>query len=101
MHHMEVSPTHATTTSRHDVRTKTLPQCFTKLAMPKNPPVIKILRRVNFGMGSEFGTEVAKRYGEGSDMFVFLDKKGRKPVHTMKDYGSSNIPTTDLGAVAF
>ena len=35
---------------------------------------MRILRRVNFGAGSKFGAEVAKRYGEGSEMLVFLAK---------------------------
>ena len=45
-----------------------------------NPPVLKILRRVSFGTGSKFDTEVAKRYGEGSEMLVFLGQKDRKTV---------------------
>ena len=45
---------------------------------PREPPVLKILRRVNFGTGSKFGTDVAKRYGEGSEVHVFLGKRDRK-----------------------
>ena len=42
---------------------------------PRDPPVLKILRRVNVGAGRKFGTDVAKRYGEGSEMLVFLGEK--------------------------
>ena len=45
---------------------------------PTDPPVLKILRRVNFGTGSKFGTDAAKRYGEGSEMLGFLGRRGRK-----------------------
>ena len=34
--------------------------------------LLLLLQRVNFGTGSKFGAEVAKRYGEGSEMLVFL-----------------------------
>ena len=46
---------------------------FWRFSFPHSgdPPVLKIQRRVNFGTGSKFGTEVAKRYGEGSEMLVF------------------------------
>ena len=44
--------------------------------------MLKKLRRVNLGMGTKFGTEVAKGYGEGSEMLVFLGKRGRKTVQT-------------------
>ena len=56
---------------------------------PKDSPVLKLLRRVNFGAGSKFGTEVVKRYGEGSETLVLLGKKGRKTVQTVKNYGAS------------
>ena len=55
----------------------------------RDPPVLKILRRVKFGTGRKFGTDVAKRYGEGSEMLVFLDKRGRKRVQKVKNYGGS------------
>ena len=42
---------------------------------PKDPSVVKIVRRGNFGTGSKFGTDVAKRYGEGSEVLVFSRKK--------------------------
>ena len=44
-------------------------------SFPRDPPVLKILRRVNFGTGRKFGTDVAKRYGEGSEMPCFSRKK--------------------------
>ena len=45
------------------------------LTYPRDPSVLKLLRRVNFGTGSKFGTEVAKRCLEGSEMLVFLGQK--------------------------
>ena len=50
--------------------------------------VLKILRRVNFGTGRKFGTDIAKRYGEGSEMLIFPGKRGRKTVRILKNYGS-------------
>ena len=54
------------------VSTKTL---LLKHYYPKDPFVLKIERRVNFGTGSKFGTDVAKRNGEGSEVLVFSRKK--------------------------
>ena len=55
-------------------------------------PVLKIPRRVNFGMGRKFRTDAAKRYGEGSEMLLFLGKRGRKRCkQKVKDYGGSKI----------
>ena len=53
----------------------------------RDPPVLKILRRVNFGTGRKFGTDVAKRYGEGSEILVFLGKRGWKTVQKVRNYG--------------
>ena len=47
---------------------------------------------MDFGAGSEFGPEVAKRYGEGSEMLGFLDTK-------RQENGTEN--TMDSGAVVF
>ena len=58
---------------------------------PRHPAVLKILRSVNFGTGRKFGTDAAKRYGEGSEMLVFLGKRGRKTVQKVKNYGGSKI----------
>ena len=33
-----------------------------------------------FGTGSKFGAEVAKLYGEGPEILVFLGKRGRKTI---------------------
>ena len=33
--------------------------------------LLKILRRANFGTGRKFGTDVAERYGERSEVLVF------------------------------
>ena len=46
---------------------------------------------MNFGTGRKFGTDVAKRYGEGSEMLVFLGKRGRETVQKVKNYGGSKI----------
>ena len=48
---------------------------------PRDPPVLKIVRRVNFGTGRKFGTDVAKCYGKGSQMPVFVGRRGRKTVY--------------------
>ena len=42
-------------------------------------------------MGSKFGTDVAKRYGEGSEVLVFLGKRGRKTVRILKNYGGGKL----------
>ena len=71
--------------------------------LQKNPSVLKIVWRVNFGTGIKFGTDVAKRYGEGSEVLVFLRKKrGRKTVRIL----NSEKPrwwqnSTDSSAVLF
>ena len=60
--------------------------------LPKGPSVLKILRRVNFGTGSKFGTDVAKRYGEGSEVLVFSRKKRQENgTDTEKNYGGGEI----------
>ena len=53
--------------------------------------MLKTLWRVNFGTGSKFGMEVAKRYREGSELLAVVGKRGRKTVQTVKNYGSSKI----------
>ena len=50
-----------------------------------------MLRRVNFGTGNKFGTDVAKRYGEGSEVLVFLGRRGRETVQILKNYGGGKI----------
>ena len=69
------------------------PECVPRdcLLYPRDPPVLKILRRGNFGTGRKFGTDVAKRYREGSEMLVFLGKRGRKTVQKVKNYGGRKI----------
>ena len=56
-----------------------------------DPPDEALSCRVNLGTGRKFGTDVAKRCGEGSEMLVFLGKRGRKTVQTVKNYGGSKI----------
>ena len=47
---------------------------------------------MNFGTGSKFGTDVAKRYAEGSEVLVFfLGKRGRKTVRILKNYSGGKI----------
>ena len=49
--------------------------------------------------------DVAKRYGEGSEMLVFLGKRGRKPVYRQCKTGTSAVAnfenSTDSGAMVF
>ena len=71
-----------------------------KSPYPRDPPVLNIVRRVNFGTGRKFGTDVAKRYGEGSEMLVFLGKRGRKTVEILKKLRQWQN-TTDSSAVLF
>ena len=68
---------------------------------PKDPPVLKILRRVNFGTGSQVGTELAKRYGEGSEMLPFSrqEKNAEKQVQTVKP--TEEAEYYRFGGVAF
>ena len=57
------------------------------LDLPKGPSLLKYATdRVNFGTGSKFGTEVAKRYGEGSKIF-FLGKRKTLKTHTTQIWG--------------
>ena len=58
---------------------------------PKDPPVLKRLRRVNVGTGTKFATAIAKRYGECSERLVFLGEEDRKTVQIVKNYGGSKI----------
>ena len=64
---------------------------FSGHPLARDPPVLQILRRVSFGTGRKFGADVAKRYGEDSEMLVFLGEKDRKTVQIVKNYGSSKI----------
>ena len=58
---------------------------------PKDPSVLKIVRRANSLRREKFGTEVAKRYGVCSKVLVFLGQRGRKTVRIGKNYGGSKI----------
>ena len=67
---------------------------------PKDPSVLKIVRRVNFGTGSKFGTDVAKRYGEGSEVPCFSRQKWQENgIKSEKLRREQN--TTDSSAVLF
>ena len=55
----------------------------------ENPLIIKGPSCTNFGTGSKFGMEVAKRYREDSELLVSLGKKGRRTVQTEKNNGGS------------
>ena len=69
-----------------------------KFSYPKlrDPPGLKILRRANFGTGRKFGTDITKRYGEGSEMSVFLGENG-----TDNEKLRRKQNTTDSSAVPF
>ena len=59
-------------------------------SLPKGPSRTK--RRVTSARGLKFATTMAKRYGECSEMLVFLGRKrGRETVQTMKNDGGSKI----------
>ena len=69
-----------------------IPRCKSakkKKIYPKDPSVLKIVRRANLLRRDNFGTEVAKRYGECSEVLVFLGKRGRETVRIVKNYGGS------------
>ena len=53
------------------IRSKIYYMDFFCALCPKDPPVLKVLRRVNFGTGTKFTTAIAKRYGECSEVLVF------------------------------
>ena len=42
---------------------------------PKDPPVLKLLRRVNSAQAIKFGMVIRKRYGDCSEMLVFPRKR--------------------------
>ena len=50
----------------------------------KDPPVLKMVRRANSLRGEKNATAIAKRYGECSEVLVFLGKRGRKTVRMLK-----------------
>ena len=72
-------------------------------AQPRDPPILKLLRRRNFGTGRKFGADVGKRYGEGSEMFVFLGKRGRETVYRKRKTKTTAVQqnTMDSSAVLF
>ena len=45
---------------------------------PKDPSVLKIVRRLNSARAAKFGTEIRKRYGDCSEMLVFPRKRTEK-----------------------
>ena len=58
---------------------------------PKGPSRTKNSTESKFSTGSIFATVGAKRYGECSEMLVFLGKGGRNTVQRVKNYGGSKI----------
>ena len=44
---------------------------------------------MNFCTGRKIGTDATKCYGEGSEILVFLGKRGGKTVQKVKNYGGS------------
>ena len=57
---------------------------FLRPPNPKDPSVLKIVRRANSLRGEKNATAIAKRYGECSEVLVFLGKRGRKTVRIVK-----------------
>ena len=60
-------------------------------SLPKGPSRTKNTTDSEFGTGRKFGTDAAKRYGDGSEMLVFPGKRGRKTAQKVKNYGKSKI----------
>ena len=60
---------------------KALDSCIT---LPKDPSVLKIVRRENSLRREKNATATAQRYGECSEVLVFLGKIGRKTVRIVK-----------------
>ena len=48
---------------------------------PKDPTVLKIVRRANSLRREENAAAIAKRYGEYSEVLAFLGKRGRTTVY--------------------
>ena len=72
--------------------TKILAMCFLAAEIhPKGPSRTKNSSESKFSTGSKFATAVAKRYGECSEMLVFLGRRGRKTVRILKNYGGGKI----------
>ena len=51
---------------------------YSEMPFPKDPPVLKILRRVNSVQAVQFGTEMRKRYRDCSEMLVSQGKGAEK-----------------------
>ena len=79
-------PRHETTTATKSVSSK---RCSPP--NPKDPSVLKIVRRANSLRREKNATARAKRYGECSEVLVFLGKRGRKTVWKVKNYGGSKM----------
>ena len=58
---------------------------------PKDPPALKILRRVNPAPVVKFGMEMRKRYGDRSEMLGFPRSRNRRTVRIIKNYDHSKI----------
>ena len=58
---------------------------------PKDPSVLKIVRRANSLRREKNATAIAKRYGQCPEVLAFLGKRGRKTVQILKNYGDSKI----------
>ena len=59
--------------------------------LPKDPSVLKIVRRANSLRRGKNATAITKRYGECSEVLVFVGKRRRKTVRIVKNYGGSKI----------
>ena len=65
--------------------------CHGFFGPPRGPFRTKNSTESTFSTGSKFATVEAKRYGECSEVLVFLGKRGRKTVQRGKKYGGSKI----------
>ena len=71
---------------------------FIKALHPRDPPVLKTLRRVSIGTGTKFGTDVAKRHGLRSACF---SRKRRQENGTDTDKLRRWQNSTDSSAISF
>ena len=61
------------------------------LTFPKDPSVLKIVRRANSLRREKNATARAKCYGECSEVLAFLGERGRRTAQMVKNYGGSKI----------
>ena len=64
---------------------------YTHPPLPKDPSLLKLVRRANSLRREKIATAIAKRYGECSEVHVFVGKGGRKTVQKVQNYSGSKI----------